>query len=133
MAEIDSTHDTTGREAFEEAYIKEKLRIIGGNSPASVEKAVRAVMLRRNEDGDYDNSREAYFSWWAWRHQAARIARLEAQVQELRDASQRAHDWMERQARAQSKGCHATFDLMMLREERDALAVVLDAARAAKG
>ena len=47
---------------------------------------------------------------------------------ELRNAAQRAHDWMERQAKAQGKGGHATFDLMMLREERDALAAALSAA-----
>ena len=37
------------------------------------------------------------------------------------DAQERAWLWMENQADGQSKGGHATFDLMVLREERDAL------------
>lgn len=53
--------------------------------------------------------------------------RVQVVPYELRNAAQRAHDWMERQAKAQGKGGHATFDLMMLREERDALAAALAA------
>lgn len=45
----------------------------------------------------------------------------------LREALERAHAWMDGQADAQSKGCHATFDMMMLREERDAIAAALAA------
>ena len=45
------------------------------------------------------------------------------------EAMQRAWLWMENQAEAQSKGGHATFDLMMLRDERDALRAAIDAAR----
>lgn len=45
------------------------------------------------------------------------------------EAMQRAWLWMENQAEAQSKGSHATFDLMMLRDERDALRAAIDAAR----
>ena len=42
------------------------------------------------------------------------------------EAMQRAWLWMENQAEAQSKGGHATFDLMMLRDERDALRAAID-------
>lgn len=45
-------------------------------------------------------------------------------------AMERAWLWMENQADSQSKGGHATFDLMMLREERDALRAAIDVARA---
>lgn len=43
-------------------------------------------------------------------------------------AMERAWLWMENQADGQSKGGHATFDLMTLREERDALRAAIDAA-----
>lgn len=43
------------------------------------------------------------------------------------EAMERAWLWMENQADGQSKGGHATFDLMMLREERDALRTAIDA------
>lgn len=46
-------------------------------------------------------------------------------------AMERAWLWMENQADAQSKGGHATFDLLMLREERDALRAAIDAAASA--
>ena len=46
-------------------------------------------------------------------------------------AMERAWLWMENQVDAQSKGGHATFDLMMLREERDALRAAIDAAASA--
>lgn len=49
-------------------------------------------------------------------------------------AMERAWLWMDNQADQQSKGGHATFDLMMLREERDALRAAIDAApKAAPG
>lgn len=38
---------------------------------------------------------------------------------DLLEALQSAHQWMDDQADAQSKSGHATFDLMMLREQRD--------------
>lgn len=60
------------RAEFEAAYVAEKLRIIRSEGSADGEKAIRAVMLRRNANGDYDNSLEAHFAWWAW--QAARRA-----------------------------------------------------------
>lgn len=44
-------------------------------------------------------------------------------------ALERAYFWMDAQADTQSKGGHATFDLMMLREERDAAKAAIDAAR----
>lgn len=50
----------------------------------------------------------------------------------LMRALERAYSWMDSQADTQSKGGHATFDLMMLREERDAAKAAIDAARAAK-
>lgn len=43
-------------------------------------------------------------------------------------AMERAWLWMENQADGQSKGGHETFDLMMLREERDALRAAIDVA-----
>lgn len=51
----------------------------------------------------------------------------------LIEALERVYLWMDRQSDAQSKGGHATFDLMMLREERDAVKAAIDAARAAQG
>lgn len=46
------------RTEFEAAYVAEKLRILDSEGSAA--------------SGDYDNSFEAHFSWWAW--QAARCA-----------------------------------------------------------
>ena len=46
-------------------------------------------------------------------------ARLIAAAPDLLEALQSVHQWMDDQADAQSKGGHATFDLMMLREQRD--------------
>jgi len=37
----------------------------------------------------------------------------------LLDALREIHHWMDSQSDAQSKGCHASFDLMMLRQMRD--------------
>lgn len=48
-----------------------------------------------------------------------RIAELTAQRDELLGALESVWLWMENQADGQSKGGHATFDLMMLREQRD--------------
>lgn len=44
----------------------------------------------------------------------------------LRVVLEEIHDWMDSQADAQSKGCHATFDIMMLREFRDKAKFALD-------
>jgi len=52
----------------------------------------------------------------------------EAQTPAHIKAMERAWLWMENQADSQSKGGNATFDLMMLREERDALRAALAAA-----
>ena len=46
-------------------------------------------------------------------------ARLIAAAPEMLEALQSVWLWIENQADAQSKGGHATFDLMMLREQRD--------------
>lgn len=46
------------------------------------------------------------------------------------EAMERAWLWMENQADGQSKGGHATFDLMMLREERDSMQGAIKALRA---
>ena len=46
-------------------------------------------------------------------------ARLIAAAPDLLEALESAWLWMENQADGQSKGGHATFDLMMLREQRD--------------
>lgn len=46
-------------------------------------------------------------------------ARLIAAAPDLLDALESVWLWMENQADGQSKGGHATFDLMMLREQRD--------------
>ena len=67
------THNTDAERAeFEAAYVSEKLRIIGSDGSSDGEKAIRAIHLRRNANGEYDNSLEAHFAWWAW--QAARRA-----------------------------------------------------------
>lgn len=50
----------------------------------------------------------------------------------LIEALERVYLWMDRQSDAQSKGGHATFDLMMLREERDAVKAAIDAAKEKK-
>lgn len=50
---------------------------------------------------------------------------LEAENQRLREALASVHKWMDDQADAQSKGGHATFDLMMLREQRDIASAAL--------
>ena len=46
-------------------------------------------------------------------------ARLIAAAPDLLEALESAWLWMENQADGQSKGGHATFDLLMLREQRD--------------
>lgn len=60
----------------------------------------------------------------------ADIARLrceyaEQQLTKARQALQQAHDWMDSQYDSQSKGNHKTFDMLMLREQRDAIAEAL--------
>ena len=57
---------------------------------------------------------------------AKRRAWLEAQDKRLREALASVHQWMCDQADAQSKGGHATFDLMMLREQRDIAGAALE-------
>lgn len=106
------------RAEFEAAYVN----IRKAESVSLTERDVKDWILRLDESGIYadPNSRMAFALW-----QAAR--RVQVVPYELRNAAQRAHDWMERQAKAQGKGGHATFDLMMLREERDALAAALAA------
>ena len=54
----------------------------------------------------------------------------QALIEQLAKALERIHLWADSQADAQSKGGHATFDLMHLREEREALIPALTAARA---
>ena len=53
-------------------------------------------------------------------------ADLEAENQRLREALASVHRWIDDQADAQSKGGHATFDLMMLREQRDIASAALE-------
>ena len=65
--------------------------------------------------------------------QVAPVAQGDAEDAALIEALERVYLWMDRQSDAQSKGGHATFDLMMLREERDAVKAAIDAARAAQG
>lgn len=55
-------------------------------------------------------------------------ARLATAAPELLSALESAWQWMEGQADAQSKGGHATFDLMMLREQRDIARAAIDKA-----
>lgn len=47
------------------------------------------------------------------------IANVEKQRDELLASLERFATWARCQHRAQSKGCHATFDMMMLRDEID--------------
>lgn len=61
--------------------------------------------------------------------QAAPVAQGDAEDAALIEALERVYLWMDRQSDAQSKGGHATFDLMMLREERDAVKAAIDAAK----
>lgn len=64
-------------------------------------------------------------------HRAAQLVEAQAGARPTPahiEAMERAWLWMENQADSQSKGNHATFDLMMLREERDALRAAIDAA-----
>lgn len=59
----------------------------------------------------------------------APVAQGDALDAALIEALERVYLWMDRQSDAQSKGGHATFDLMMLREERDAVKAAIDAAK----
>lgn len=114
------THQTEAeREEFEAAYVAEKLRIIRSEGSADGEKAIRAVMLRRNANGDYDNSLEAHFAWWAWQaaprtpaapvpqEPAAAQSRFAAQNQPWRECSieharwvmEKPEEWMGYEAR----------------------------------
>lgn len=86
------------------------------------------------EHGDYLDPQAMHTRqlFAAWRDCAAlrdRIAPAPAlEVERLREAAQRAHDWMDSQADSQSKGNYHSFDLFCLRQERDALAEALAAA-----
>lgn len=73
MAEIDSTHDMTGREAFEVWADNDFY-----NGIASVSDTWS------DERGLYTDSAH-HMALKAWQHQAARIAQLEAQVRAFRD------------------------------------------------
>ena len=55
----------------------------------------------------------------------ARNERLEKANSELLEALESVWLWMENQSDGQSKGGHATFDLMMLREQRDIARAVI--------
>lgn len=55
----------------------------------------------------------------------AKVENTGSKAWKLRKALQQAHDWMDSQYDSQSKGNHKTFDMMMLREQRDAIAEAL--------
>ena len=59
-------------------------------------------------------------------------ARLIAATPDLLKALQSVWLWAENQSEAQSKGGHATFDLMMLREQRDIASTAIAKATEAK-
>lgn len=87
------------------------------------------------ENGDYLDPQAMHTRqlFAAWRDCAAlrdRIAPAPAlEVERLREAAQRAHDWMDSQADSQSKGNYHSFDLFCLRQERDALAEAIAASQ----
>lgn len=56
---------------------------------------------------------------------------VKALNQELLEALRSVWIWMEDQADGQSKGGHATFDLMLLREQRDIVRAAIDKAEGA--
>ena len=58
------------REAFEQAFIAEKLRLMDCSEPESATHAIRMCHLKRYEDGEYPTL-EAYFAWFAWQARAA--------------------------------------------------------------
>ena len=111
----------TERAEFEAWYIKSAQKAVPAFSAWS-DIEVRDGCIR--PDGESYKIDTARIAWEAW--QAARRAPLVPQG--LREAAQRAHDWMESQADSQSKGNHHSFDLFCLRQERDALAEALAAA-----
>ena len=61
------------REAFEQAFIAEKLRLMDCSEPESATHAIRMCHLKRYEDGEYPKL-EAYFAWFAWQARAALAA-----------------------------------------------------------
>ncbi len=91
------------------------------------------MMYRVHERPDWivpEPGREHHKSW----HQLLihPDANLIAAAPELLEALKSICIWMEGQARAQSKGAHPTFDLMMLREQREiASAAIAKAERGA--
>ena len=79
----------------------------------------------------YSDECSMYFQevWSEWpKQQAAHRAPAVPVPQGVLEAAQRAHDWMDSQADSQSKGNFHSFDLLCLRQERDALAEALAAA-----
>lgn len=53
------------------------------------------------------------------------VADLKAERDALKAALERCENWFESQAKVVSKGCGSPFDLMMLRDERDACSKAL--------
>ena len=62
------------------------------------------------------NQQDWYTEWQKWEHASKNFER---QRDELLEALRSVWLWMENQADGQSKGGHATFDLMLLREQRE--------------
>ena len=69
----------------------------------------------------------------AWLEVTEADARLIAAAPDLLEALQSVWLWMEDQADGQSKGGHATFDLMLLREQRDIARAAIEAAHGIGG
>lgn len=67
-------------------------------------------------------------SLWELQEEHARMT-----ADRLRAALQDAHDWFESQAKAISKGCGSSWDLMQVREQRDRIAAELAALTPAAG
>ena len=65
------------------------------------------------------NHLERTMQWPLHGKAADELRRLHAENEALREALESVWLWMENQADGQSKGGHATFDLLMLREQRD--------------
>ena len=76
--------------------------------------AIRLIQKQRDELMLYKKLADEYgFSVFA------DLAELQKQRDELLAALEHFATWARCQHRAQSKGCHATFDMMMLRDEID--------------
>ena len=72
----------------------------------------KSIVERAYDEGETSNQ---IFTW----HSDEKFKRLHEANQAMLEALKSVWLWMENQADNQSKGGHATFDLMMLREERD--------------